>query len=737
MAKKISLSLVAILLIIPFVFNLMSCTDNTLKPVTLSVINDNGVLTVNYSTESFGYDLANGRYFIKRSESFIVEGVTAEFKDSDQLYELKNYDSDKRTYESNEIIDAIGKGVELVVTSAGNNSIPDIIQTFKFYEHESYFLLYVTLRSNTDRDISSNYSSPFLLDNDSNGASIFKLDSTCVLKAPFDNDTYKAYETFEYTSIKQAVPLFSSEFSIIYDPVELNTLLLGSVEHTTYKTGIEVGRNDLTRLNTVNLYAGATNETTRDFHYYGADEPYVMPHGAITANSVSSAVMMIGYFNNYTKALEKYGDVNAIFQPALEWEHGVPVGWNSWNGYGMDLSYEKLIDSADFLKNEMPYFSNNGRTYVNLDSYYNLGDGHTKTEVAQHIINNGQTPGTYNTPYTYWASPTSDNLAYSPPSTNGLYTIRDMVVKDHNDNPLIISKHDKEALMVLDPTHPGTKMYIDAVYSEIIRDGFEYVKLDFLSNVSVEGKFYDKSITTGIQAYNYGMKYIKDLLSYENTGRDIFISYSIAPIFPGGLAHSRRISCDAFGGIFDTIYMLNSLTFSWWLSGRVYKYNDPDHTTLYKYMGNADVPSSVWSEREAIARYNASIIAGTVLLLSDDYQLEGAQSRTKDIVSNTALLDLALKGVTFTPLRFPGNTTTRYMAANVYYMFDGLKWYVGIFNLGLLDTEVSFDLSQTGVPANSNGKYTLKSLNSGLTIEVGSVVSINFSFGESEIYEVS
>ena len=42
------------------------------------------------------------------------------------------------------------------------------------------------------------------------------------------------------------------------------------------------------------------------------------------------------------------------------------------------------------------------------------------------------------------------------------------------------------------------------------------------------------------------------------------ISLSIAPIFPGQYAHGRRISCDVFGTINWTEYMLNSLSYGWW-----------------------------------------------------------------------------------------------------------------------------------------------------------------------------
>ena len=65
-------------------------------------------------------------------------------------------------------------------------------------------------------------------------------------------------------------------------------------------------------------------------------------------------------------------------------------------------------------------------------------------------------------------------------------------------------------------------------------------KLDFLSHGAIEGKHYLPNMTA-MRAYNYGMQYVRDAV-----GGKMFVSLSIAPLFPGAeYAHSRRISCDA------------------------------------------------------------------------------------------------------------------------------------------------------------------------------------------------
>ena len=105
--------------------------------------------------------------------------------------------------------------------------------------------------------------------------------------------------------------------------------------------------------------------------------------------------------------------------------------------------------------------------------------------------------------------------------------------------------------------------------------GFDYLKLDFMcSGIKEADSFYDPNVTTGVQAYNAGMKYLR-----EACGTDIFLDLSISPLFPSQYAEARRISCDAWGEMWHTSYMMNSLSCGWWLN-RVYQYNDPDHLVM-------------------------------------------------------------------------------------------------------------------------------------------------------------
>lgn len=62
----------------------------------------------------------------------------------------------------------------------------------------------------------------------------------------------------------------------------------------------------------------------------------------------------------------------------------------------------------------------------------------------------------------------------------------------------------------LDPTHPGTKLFIANDMKRFKDWGTEYLKCDFMSNGAIEAdSWYDQQCYTGIQAYNKGMTFLR------------------------------------------------------------------------------------------------------------------------------------------------------------------------------------------------------------------------------------
>ena len=164
------------------------------------------------------------------------------------------------------------------------------------------------------------------------------------------------------------------------------------------------------------------------------------------------------------------------------------------------------------------------------------------------------------------------------------------------------------------------------------RCGYEYVKMDFMTHGRMEADhWYRPEITTGTEAYNYGMHLLDSIFS------DMYINLSISPTFPAQYAQSRRIACDAWNKIKDTEYTMNALSWGWWID-RVYQYNDADHVVLR----DAD-------EGENRARITSSVITG-LYITGDDFSADSmAIGRARQLLTNADINRLAT-GRSFRPL---------------------------------------------------------------------------------------
>lgn len=148
-------------------------------------------------------------------------------------------------------------------------------------------------------------------------------------------------------------------------------------------------------------------------------------------------------------------------------------------------------------------------------------------------------------------------------------------------------------------------------------------------------------------------------------------SLSIAPLFPHGYGHARRFACDAFGRNEDVEYTLNAETYSWWQNGRLYSFNDPDHICLLRSF-EMERDSSLG---EARARYTASVISGTVMMLSDDYERPEARERAMQLATNREVNEVARSGVAFCPVSSNGG-----FACDTYTAVINGKHYLAVFH---------------------------------------------------------
>lgn len=484
-----------------------------------------------------------------------------------------------------------------------------------------------------------------------------------ILHVPFDNDMWFRYDSEPLADIPQGKRFSSNEVTAIYDNASREGLVLGSIDHDIWKTAIDV-TIESGRINSLDIYGGTTSPTG-----VRTDTHDTVPHGVVSGQRVVSPRVFVGSFTDWRDGLEEYGTVNASVHPPLRRTAGVPMGWNSWAAYADKVDYDRYLGAAAYVHDTLlPQGFGQGKViYINLDAFWSrldavqLADAVATIKAMRGPAGTRFEPGIYWTPFAYW----SDDLDAWVEGTGMKYRYRDILLKAPDGS--LMPKVDGGR--PIDPSHPGTKARTDFYMKQFEGMGFTYLKLDFLSHGALEGKHFDSRIQTGIEAYNAGMQRI-----VQDANDRIFLSLSIAPLFPSGYGHARRLSCDTKGhidGDQSTEYMLNSLTYGWWTSGNLF-IADPDHVVLGEKADNG-----ARNVVEGKSRLLSAIISGGMILdssrLADDTQ---GREFAKQVYDNPRLFAAAGEGKAFRPLE--GDTGDRAAAAFVRSSKNG--YYLAVFN---------------------------------------------------------
>jgi len=576
---------------------------------------------------------------------------------------------------------------EVAVTSH-RTGLPDMTQYFILDQNDSF----LTSVSMSGSNASANWMGPVVVST-TGGVAIGAYNDDRALYVPFDNDDFYRYNAMSINS-----STVSYEVSAFYDNTTRNGLVVGSVTHDVWKSGVYFsGSNN--KLNQMNVYGGVTSPWD------------VAPHGFVTGNVIFSPTMFVGFGDDWRTVMENYAAENAKLARPLVWTNGVPFGWNSWGvtNYQSRITYAAAIAVSDSIHTNLQRygFTNQGTVYVNLDSYgtYNLNGAQLQNFVS-HCHANGQKAGIYFTPFTYWGTASQGSNAVAPGSG---YHWSDFYLRTTNGSPISY-----DSAIALDPTHPGTKAWILSQVNSSISEGFDYVKIDFLSHGALEGVHYDTNVTTGIEAYNQGMQFLRNAV-----GGNMFISESIAPLFPYQYGDSRRIACDAFTSfISNTAYTMNSVTYGWWLD-ELYPFNDPD---MMVFDNGPDV-------NEDQSRLINCAITGVFLngsILTNPVSIGLAQT----CLTNAAINAVARVGRTFTPVE--GNTGSG--AANIFVRQDGAAWCIAVFNYASAMTNETVNLSRAGLPPEI---YTATNLWDGTTTTVSNSFDVSLYAKQAKLFRLA
>ena len=462
-----------------------------------------------------------------------------------------------------------------------------LVQTFAFYDHLPYIVvsLGVTAPSGQAR---SNYLAP--LKSATRSAFMPQDNKNRVLFVPFDNDGFIRYAS----NYLRGNATNSYNATAIYNSVTREGLVAGAVDHYYWKNAIHVKGSDYYNLDEFTLISGYTDSRSHDV---AETDGSTMPHGAVVADTVCSSRFVMGFYDDWRQGMESFGEACTLVAPRRQWDGGAPYGWSSWGVQQTSISYQGVIDCADFIRDNLVphgFHDRQGRVVMSLDAWWN--DNLSTSQITQFVsycTQNNMIPGLYYGPFCRFG-----DLQSIVPGTNNRYRFRDLALKVKGEYKMV------DGAYCLDPTHPGTKMFMLSETNKFKQWGIEYLKCDFQSNGAIEAdSWYADTCYTGLQAYNIGMQYL-----LRRLGDDIYVDLSIAPAFPYQYAHGRRISCDAWGTIGSTQYVMNCAIYGWWLN-QLYVANDPDHMVMcMRQYGDG-----VQSEGANRARITSGAVVGAFL----------------------------------------------------------------------------------------------------------------------------
>lgn len=554
------------------------------------------------------YSTQTGTYSMYFGDHQVISSAYSMVKNGD--VSISSLDYEDRQVSIEDISDDFGDGQKMIVTLTAQD-LPDMQQVFYAYDGSDYFLAEVFLRGES---VVSNYMAPLV----SSQVDIAEAGDNRFLFVPFDNDGFIRYRSHTLENYTTAT---SSEVTAFYDDISRKGLVVGSVEHATWKTGIK-GAGEGSELSSLVAWGGYTDENvTRD----------AKAHGSISGEEIKSPKLFVGYFDDWRLGMEEYGRANAVAEPryVFEWNQLTPFGWNSWGAIQTDLSLDKAKAVVDFFVESLPDFRNGETAYIDLDSYWDNmvsggleGDFSNLVAFANYCKSNGLKPGIYWGPFVDWGK-------YDRQVEGSVYSYAGAWTRVNG------AYHDEDGGRAMDPTHPATQDRISLMIDKFIACGFEMIKIDFIGHASVDADhYYDPEVTTGMQAFRKGMEYLVDQLEDK-----MLIYAAISPnLATARYVHSRRIACDAYADIGATEYTLNSNTYGWW-QDQMYDFIDGDHLVF----GNG-------SMGENRARLASGIINGTIFS-GDDFSVTGQWSeRARILLQNEDVLEVAKDGVAFRPV---------------------------------------------------------------------------------------
>lgn len=164
-------------------------------------------------------------------------------------------------------------------------------------------------------------------------------------------------------------------------------------------------------------------------------------------------------------------------------------GWNTWDYYRWTITGDEVLKNAEFIAKD-PVLSKHIKRIIIDDGWqYCYGEWYANSNfpsgmkaLASEIRKLGFTPG-------LWVAP----VCIEPHSRIAQLDY-DMLGLSEGGQPTLAFDCMRRKAFVLDPTVEKSKKFLRELFDRLVKDGFEYFKLDFLAAVLDARQYHDKSV---------------------------------------------------------------------------------------------------------------------------------------------------------------------------------------------------------------------------------------------------
>ncbi len=679
--------------------------------------NDKLSLTVN--AKDGAYQLA-----VRGGQPIFTSGVAAQVNHQ----WLRSADYPRHQVSESTFSDELGSGRAITVTNSGLPGKVDLIYVLQLYEQSPYATLQVTLRNNTEKEVTVRS----IRGIEALGEPLLDLGGHAFADRILSDSFSEDWPQLRLYDLGKAPGGMHRGVGsqLVYNRESKQSLFIGALTADRFLTILHLqtaGDGTGTKIASYSVDFTGTTEIQKDFDLKDAlSENLVELSLPIAPGSemVSERVMLqagLGYHNQ----LLAYGDaIRRLHHARVSIEN--PIGWWSWTAYYGAINEGETLANADWQAEHLKAL---GYKYLQIDEGYQYARGEYVTAnatqfpdgmraVGHHITGDGLTFGVWTAPFEV----TARAWVYEHH--------KDWLVHNAKGEPIPgreVWNQKTDLLFTLDTTHPGAQDYLRQTYNTLVREwGVRFIKLDFMDTTAIEGFRYRPN-TTALEAQRIGLQIIRDTV-----GEEVVLDKDGSPMLtPVGLVDTGRISADTAHSFQATKNAAPGIAARFYMH-RNFFLNDPDA------FNTTDQPFGEFTERPqflALPAAQASIalsaVSGGMYEIGDDMLVLGSQKDRLALVENTDLLNMAKLGRASTPLDLmtyePGDEHP-----SIFFLRESPHQSIlTIFNWTKTSRSHTLKLADLGLPADhAFTAVDVLDQNAPVSVEAGSV-QIENQFPES------